>query len=87
MAPEPLVPDSKMELVLEGMAPKVASEKTVQDVQAIFKERTRCKERLRKPYCKVQKLTSCIGVLHVSCVKSRVAAESILMPNLTSLIA
>ena len=74
-------------IALKKMTAEVASEKTVQDVQAIFKERTRCKERLRKPYCKVQKLTSCIGVLHISCVKSRVAAESIFMPNLTSLIA
>ena len=32
MAPELLTSDSKMELVLEGMAPKVASEKTVQGV-------------------------------------------------------
>jgi hypothetical protein len=32
MAPKPLVPDSKMELALEEMAPKVVSEKMVQDV-------------------------------------------------------
>jgi hypothetical protein len=32
LAPELLMPDSKMELVLEEMAPKVASEKTVQDI-------------------------------------------------------
>ena len=32
MAPELLMPDSRMEIALEEMAPKVALEKTVQDV-------------------------------------------------------